>query len=60
MLWGGSSRTEIMVMVVMEMEEGMGMARGAGGDQDGDGSLAGQQLRVLVSVAADPSVWARC
>lgn len=37
---------------IMEMEEG--------GDQDGDGSLAGQQLRVSVSVAADPSVWARC
>jgi hypothetical protein len=33
---------------------------GWAGDQDGDGSLAGQQLRVLVSVAADPSVWARC
>jgi len=33
---------------------------GWAGDQDGDGSLAGEQLRVLVSVAADPSVWARC
>lgn len=33
---------------------------GWGGDQDGDSSLAGQQLPVLVSVAADPSVWARC